>query len=869
MHTSRGVRDARPPAPRTGLRPAALLALAGLGAAALAQGPVQQPGAQSAQHQAMAAADPFAAPRTSERRYDIPGTEIAVSTWRETDSAGAQREMWSVATDGRNFTPPRQLDGRLALRRDTTDPLVRAPTAPDSLKAASGSEIVIVQFTTIALEAYVRDIESLGGRIYRFLPHNAYIARVPRAARGELATRPWVRWIGPYDTAHRLDDGALQQVLAGASTRIGAGRDADDAAPPARRYNIQVFERGIDQKAAVADAIRALGGAVDPLIDEGFLLTAALTPEQLAAIAGADEVSFIDEWGPIGTDRPDGPIGYDMDMVRIVSGANFLRDNLGMTGAGVRGAVGDDNIRATHVDFQVNPIIFHTPVSGLLNHGTFVTGIIFGSGAGNPLALGMMPAAQPIFGDSDIIVFNRYSRTQELVESPYFAVFQSNSWGNPQTSQYTTVSAQIDDILMQTPIVLNNSMSNLGNQQCRPEAWAKNIISSGAILHRDTSTFADDCWCGLSSIGPASDGRIKPDLSHFGDFVFCPDGDSDTDYGQGCCTSGSTAINSGIIGLFHEIWHSGAFGNTPGPTVFDSRPSAAFVKAMLINTADQWPFFGVSSDLGRFKQGWGRPSLENIINHRKVLMVDQDQPLEALATQSWPIIVGAGEPFLRATMVYRDPPATPAAGVHRINDLNLKLTAPGGTVYWGNQGLTTTNWSTSGGSPDTLNTVENIFIQNPAAGTWQLEVIAAEVNLDGRPESVATDADFALVVTFGPDPNAAAQYDLSWHTVDDGGTSAAVGDDFEVGSTTGQPDAGSMAGSDFILAGGFWPVFQGPACNADANGDGQTNGADLSVLLATFGQSVTPGSGADFNADGLVNGADLSVLLSNFGCPNT
>ncbi len=57
------------------------------------------------------------------------------------------------------------------------------------------------------------------------------------------------------------------------------------------------------------------------------------------------------------------------------------------------------------------------------------------------------------------------------------------------------------------------------------------------------------------------------------------------------------------------------------------------------------------------------------------------------------------------------------------------------------------------------------------------------------------------------------------------------------------------------------------ACAGDANGDGLVNGADLSVLLAQFGQSVTPGTDADFNGDGLVNGADLSVLLGNFGCP--
>lgn len=54
-------------------------------------------------------------------------------------------------------------------------------------------------------------------------------------------------------------------------------------------------------------------------------------------------------------------------------------------------------------------------------------------------------------------------------------------------------------------------------------------------------------------------------------------------------------------------------------------------------------------------------------------------------------------------------------------------------------------------------------------------------------------------------------------------------------------------------------------CPGDANDDRLVNSADLSVLLAQFGLSVTPSSGADFNSDGLVNAADLSVLLAAFG----
>ncbi len=60
-------------------------------------------------------------------------------------------------------------------------------------------------------------------------------------------------------------------------------------------------------------------------------------------------------------------------------------------------------------------------------------------------------------------------------------------------------------------------------------------------------------------------------------------------------------------------------------------------------------------------------------------------------------------------------------------------------------------------------------------------------------------------------------------------------------------------------------VPPGPNCPGDVNGDDQVNGADLSVLLGAFGQSVSPGTSGDVNGDGQVDGADLSVLLGAFG----
>ena len=49
----------------------------------------------------------------------------------------------------------------------------------------------------------------------------------------------------------------------------------------------------------------------------------------------------------------------------------------------------------------------------------------------------------------------------------------------------------------------------------------------------------------------------------------------------------------------------------------------------------------------------------------------------------------------------------------------------------------------------------------------------------------------------------------------------------------------------------------------DLNGDGVVNGADLGILIGTWGPAP-PGTPADLNGDGAVNGADLGILIGNW-----
>lgn len=125
-------------------------------------------------------------------------------------------------------------------------------------------------------------------------------------------------------------------------------------------------------------------------------------------------------------------------------------------------------------------------------------------------------------------------------------------------------------------------------------------------------------------------------------------------------------------------------------------------------------------------------------------------------------------------------------------------------------------------------------------------------------------------VTWATDPFAVSPSAnaLRWHTLYNF-TIVSANPPADVSASLGLWRPGSPASVSVTVAAPAPPAP--PVCAADANGDNQVNGLDLSVFLSAFGtQTGDPGytPTVDFNSDGIVNGPDLSVLLANFGCPN-
>jgi hypothetical protein len=649
-----------------------------------------------------------------------PSGKAQFATWNENG------ERWHAYSrdHGASWSRSRPLRQELRLIDGATLPGSPMPRPAAGFEADHGSRLHIVQFKTTGLPEWREALTGIGAEVLNHVPHNGHIIRTDNELLEEMASLDFVERIEPYHPWYRIEPS-----LRGSTHE--------------ERVRVATFEWGAVAKERVIAAAEALGAQVAEYWPSGNVVELWLDPEQLRALAAHDDVLWMDRWT-----APEA----DMDLVRQDSGAAWLEDTYGYCGQGVRGEVMDLGIQADHPDFD--GIMLHGAYS-LDSHGTATYGIVFGNGDrdgdGDGKATGTLicDGAQGIFADSGEFT-DRFAHTQELKGAPYYASFQTNSWGSSPTTGYTSYSSEMDDIIWRLDIAITQSQSNNGTQSSRPQAWAKNIISVGGIYHYDTLDTSDDAWSNGASIGPAADDRIKPDVAYWYDNIYTTSTGSSYTGGFGG-TSAATPETAGVVGLIVQMWADNVWETDPqGTTVFDRQPHASTIKALLINNAQQYDFTGSTSDLTRTHQGWGRPSAGTAYERAvKSFVVDEEESLQLDELVTYDIAVASGEEELKVTMVYPDPPGTTSATLHRINDVNLEVTSPSATVYHGNIGLDIGVESTPGGSANTIDTVENVFVRNPEPGIWTVKVEAVEINQDGYLDTPEDDVTFALVVTGG------------------------------------------------------------------------------------------------------------------------
>ena len=377
-------------------------------------------------------------------------------------------------------------------------------------------------------------------------------------------------------------------------------------------------------------------------------------------------------------------------------------------------------------------------------HATFVSGIAVGDDFNNPgtgVNRGNAWAARLV----NTRAGSALNMLAQLVSSANDGAFiHTNSWhanlGSP--TPYDQIAADVDTFVWRNEEhVVLGSMGNNGEEQ-GPPGTAKNAIGINA-----GTTFPNIMNVGDGNPGPTAGGRRKPDLVTPGCNIRSARAGTACTINQWgtCATSWATPAAAAAAALIRQYYADGYYpgGAASPPNAF--APSGALVKATLLNgTIDMTGIAGYPSNL----EGWGLARLDDALffdSDDHLLQAWDTRNAQGLTTGGSRLhlvdVEDSGRP-LRVTLVWSDAPGAAGASVPAVNDLNLRVTAPGGAqTYLGN--VFAGGSSVTGGSADNVNNVEQVVVNAPTVGQWRVAVEAARVNV-GNPGQ-----GYALVATGG------------------------------------------------------------------------------------------------------------------------
>jgi hypothetical protein len=607
----------------------------------------------------------------------------------------------------------------IKLKNAVFDPLKDTPQF-SRMMVNEHNGFYLIQCRNSIQPEWLLELESIGARILSYVPDYAYVVHMEESTKALVEQLPFIRWVGYFHPFYKIS-----AELAGLSGTT--------------ELNVVVFDTGNDYELEkVSKAIGGLGGLITYGGESNSVIRTKIDVSYAGTIATIPEVAWIDRYS-----EPEPA----MDLIRNFTGGDKVHLG-GFNGSGIVGEVKDSGIDPDHPDFD-GQIIGTDGSPPVLAHGTATFGIVFSSGNNSDTAKGMLYGAQGVFASWGV---GRTTSIQNLVNN-WGGLFQSNSWfSGTSNGSYSAFSREDDQAVFDYDISMIYAANNGGGAQTMAQdASAKNVVSVGGLLHYNNLDRTDDTHMvgNSGNQGPTEDGRIKPDISGPYDNIYTTDivgapGYTPTDYHSTFGgTSGATPVVAGATGLLYQMYKADHFGNNPTGAL----PHASTVKAMLIANAYQYEF----SQADRYEQGWGLVDIGKIYDAGPdQFIIDESVVLQTGQNATYGITPLGSQP-LKFTLAWTDPPAMPFANPALINDLDLKVTAPDGvTTYWGNDGLVTGKWSTSGGVADTLNNVENVFIQtaNPS-DMWKVEVIASNIAQDGDLSTPGTNQHFALVVSGG------------------------------------------------------------------------------------------------------------------------
>ena len=378
-------------------------------------------------------------------------------------------------------------------------------------------------------------------------------------------------------------------------------------------------------------------------------------------------------------------------------------------------------------------VVFYSGALGANSHGTHTAGTLCGDQqplTGSTFRNGHAYKARFAFSPIPSTV-GLYSMLSDHYNVGARA--HTNSWGDDDTTAYTQWCQSIDQYSWDredaTVVFAATNLSALKT----PEN-AKNVLAVG-----NTSQQPNQNNASTGGIGPTFDGRRKPEIWAPGTGIFSASSTNTSGYNSSTGTSMACPAITGYCALVRQYYVEGRNYPTrqpppvaPAHSVRGSGPSHYHERRRQHDRHDGLPWS--SRGMGQ-THSWRILCGSRAMPERLSLSISgmraASQPPQ---TKDYQIRVFSSTEQLKITMTFTDWPAAVSASAAniRVNDMDLEVLTPGGTLYRGNVIDTNQGLSTPGGSPDTINTTEMVILNAPEVGVWTVRLRATAVNMGGK-----------------------------------------------------------------------------------------------------------------------------------------
>lgn len=411
-----------------------------------------------------------------------------------------------------------------------------------------------------------------------------------------------------------------------------------------------------------------------------------------------------------------------------------------LDGSGQIVAVADSGLDEDHGDFGTR-VVGNFDVIGdgstadkHSGHGTHVACTVLGDGTKGGYA-GVAPDAELYFQamENDNTGNFQSPSLNYLLNTAYNsgARIHTNSWGSSAASnqgKYTSESEDVDDRANNYDRVYNgvegltilfaagNDGPNSGTVSS--PATAKNSVTVGN--HQARYNGAPDNLMSGSSRGPTDDDRIKPDIIAPGGYVRSCRAQEAQDTGGSSWqstwyleytgTSMATPNAAGASALIREYLLE--IAQRPSP-------QGALIKALLVLGAEDIN----ARDIPNNDEGWGRVNLKETLapSQGRGIWVDDRSVLSNTGqSKSYVFNVTFANSQLKTVLAWSDARGSRFSNNQLVNDLDLEVESPDGTIYLGNDFAS--GRSTTGGTKDDVNNLEVVLIDSAIKGIWTVRV---------------------------------------------------------------------------------------------------------------------------------------------------